>query len=546
MKPILWLIFLYNFILLPTAFASVGIFFKNTFFPLKIYYLKGENPGPTLMIQGGIQGDELSGIICAQLLTRAKVKKGNLIIVPRANWPALFLFKRQLNVDLNRRFDKHYAAFYEDTLAKAIFYLASLSQGLIHLHEGSGFYSAVYINQLRNPKRYGQAVIIDDKNYNNINLANLAKDVLKEINPIVLPQKYKFSLFNMMTFSPNTLYPEQKKSLTYNVLKNYSKPAFAIEVSKHIKQLDWKVKYMLKTVQKFCHKLGVDIFICWDKQTDSLVKNWFKQKISLKIIPKNKYVYQLKIVKESDHNNMSQVGLQFGDIDIDLNNNEVIFFPWEDKFIKIIIDGKVVKTYKLKRSVFNIRKSKYPILLYSVDGKIHYAFPQEHIQLYKGQTLIVYGLWPNTGEVINIKGYAPINALSNTGQDINEPIYLLKAAFLPKYIKNLKNKAWSFEIVRETKNLPPYKWIVEVKEPKLNTIIFSNKNDIFSINNTKLKSGHYQITIYPDSFFILLDKNPIPYYNQDIIYFSPGAHQISVRNNKTFDLIKTYNIAVTP
>lgn len=51
------------------------VFFRNTSFPLKCYFLKGESKGPTIMVQGGIQGDEISGIITAETLVHSKVKK---------------------------------------------------------------------------------------------------------------------------------------------------------------------------------------------------------------------------------------------------------------------------------------------------------------------------------------------------------------------------------------------------------------------------------------------------------------------------------------
>jgi predicted deacylase len=122
-----------------SAQAEMQTFFPGTQYALAVYYLQGEKPGPTIMVQGGIQGDEYCGYLTAQLLTRAKVHKGSLIIVPRANPPSVNIRKRTVNVDMNRRFDRDYDEFYEDHLARLVCYLLGQSQGLIHLHEGSGF-----------------------------------------------------------------------------------------------------------------------------------------------------------------------------------------------------------------------------------------------------------------------------------------------------------------------------------------------------------------------------------------------------------------------
>ena len=101
------------------------------------------------------RGDEFCGYLTAQLLTQARVTKGTLIIVPRANPPSIHRRKRFVNVDLNRRFDQDYGQYYEDSLARLIKYLVSQSQGLIHLHEGSGFYNPTKIDDMHGPKRYG-------------------------------------------------------------------------------------------------------------------------------------------------------------------------------------------------------------------------------------------------------------------------------------------------------------------------------------------------------------------------------------------------------
>ena len=139
LPSMLW-VFLATTVAIPHAFAGSWehSFFSDTQYPLRVVYLEGELPGPTIMVQGGIQGDETAGFVTAQLLTRARITRGNVIILPRANVPSINLRKRQINVDMNRRFDQNYNRFYEDRVARVIRFLLAQSDAFIHLHEEIG------------------------------------------------------------------------------------------------------------------------------------------------------------------------------------------------------------------------------------------------------------------------------------------------------------------------------------------------------------------------------------------------------------------------
>ena len=62
------------------------VYFKNTDYELNVYKIYGAEKGKTMMIIGGIQGDEPGGYIAADLYADMALKKGNLIVVPRANF----------------------------------------------------------------------------------------------------------------------------------------------------------------------------------------------------------------------------------------------------------------------------------------------------------------------------------------------------------------------------------------------------------------------------------------------------------------------------
>ncbi|MCK5437759.1 MAG: hypothetical protein KAI90_07075, partial [Desulfobulbaceae bacterium] len=81
------------------------VFLPNTDHELNVYRIFGEEPGRTIMIVGGIQGDEPGSYLTADLYADITLKKGNLIVVPRANFYSILLNRREgLTGDMNRKF----------------------------------------------------------------------------------------------------------------------------------------------------------------------------------------------------------------------------------------------------------------------------------------------------------------------------------------------------------------------------------------------------------------------------------------------------------
>lgn len=237
------------------------VFFQGTQYPLSVVFIQGERPGPTVMVQGGIQGDEASGFLTAQVLSLSKVRVGNLIVVPRANIPSIHLRQRQIYVDMNRRFDRDHNRFYEDRVARVIRFLLAQSNAFIHLHEGSGFYRPTWVDGLHNPNRWGQSIIVDALSYaGDIDLAGTAQSVIDEINQGIGIDNHRFRLFNTRTFDPDSPYSsEMRKTLSFYALTSLRIPAFAVEVSKEIKDLDWKVRHQLLATVKLLKRCGVEV-----------------------------------------------------------------------------------------------------------------------------------------------------------------------------------------------------------------------------------------------------------------------------------------------
>ncbi|MFB6260851.1 MAG: M99 family carboxypeptidase catalytic domain-containing protein, partial [Thiohalorhabdaceae bacterium] len=80
------------------------VYFGGSNYELNVYRLYGRQDGKTLLIIGGIQGDEPGGFMSADFYSDLTLHKGNLIVVPRANLKSIILGQRGADGDMNRRF----------------------------------------------------------------------------------------------------------------------------------------------------------------------------------------------------------------------------------------------------------------------------------------------------------------------------------------------------------------------------------------------------------------------------------------------------------
>lgn len=118
--------------------------------------------GPTVMIVGGMHGNEPAGAAAADQIRHWPVTRGRIVVVPRANAPALAANTRTLpaeegaeRCDLNRAFPPDGGAAHPgDRLARSLWALVRETRPdwLIDLHESVGF-------RVRNERRVGNSVI---------------------------------------------------------------------------------------------------------------------------------------------------------------------------------------------------------------------------------------------------------------------------------------------------------------------------------------------------------------------------------------------------
>ncbi|MEI6093454.1 MAG: M14/M99 family metallopeptidase [bacterium] len=252
-----------NFLFSEPVGQEHKIYFKKTDYELHVFKIHGKEPGPTLMIIGGIQGDEPGSYISADMYADARLKKGNLIVIPRANFLSIIAHKRQINKDMNRLFDNTGKETQEDKVVAVLKELIKSSDFLLNLHEGSGFYNPKYIDELNNPKEFGQSIIADTDSYKSpkcnceLRLKDMADKVTKEVNQKIDNPSYKFRFNNHNTASDKTTHPEQKGSATYYALYTVGIPAFGIETSKNIEDIELKVNMHTMIINEFMKQLDI-------------------------------------------------------------------------------------------------------------------------------------------------------------------------------------------------------------------------------------------------------------------------------------------------
>ena len=225
-----------------------SVFFENTDHELYVYKIYGKEQGKTLMLIGGIQGDEPGGFLSADHYADISLAKGNLIVVPRANFQSILLNRRKINEDMNRKFAEDRKINYETKIVAILKKLIAESDYLLNLHDGSGFFSEKWEGPDRNPKRHGQSIIADCEVYKNpkteesINLGAMARLVCKQINKKIKNSSHHFRFNNHKTIKKTSFHKEQRKSATYYALYTCGIPAFGIETSKSL-PLETKVRH---------------------------------------------------------------------------------------------------------------------------------------------------------------------------------------------------------------------------------------------------------------------------------------------------------------
>lgn len=234
----------------------------------------------TLLVIGGIHGDEPGGYFAASILsTHYKILSKNLWIVPDLNKPSMHANKRGIYGDMNRKFsfikdgDKDKKAVEE---IKKIILEKDISL-VLNLHDGNGFYRKEHQGNIFNPNAWGQTCVIDQNRLQQEqefgNLDSIATTVTSNINKKLIKKHHSLGVRNT-----NTKFEDEamQLSLTYFAVTN-NKPAFAIETSKHLPTLSQKVFYQLLAIEEFMKIMDIEYereFELNERELDSILSQY--------------------------------------------------------------------------------------------------------------------------------------------------------------------------------------------------------------------------------------------------------------------------------
>jgi hypothetical protein len=215
------------------------------------------------MVLAAIHGDETAPHLAADHFADMALKKGNLILIPRANLPSIMANKRLINHDMNRRFATTRAVTYEDEVVSVIKKYMHQSDIFLNLHEGGGFYRHTWEGPNHNPLKYGQCLIADADSLfipekdKVIRLKEIAEAVIHEINKHITVEEHLYRFNNHDTLNPRTSHAEQRRSASFYGLTQAHIPSYGVEVSRQLPSEALKKEYILLIVNEFMRYLDI-------------------------------------------------------------------------------------------------------------------------------------------------------------------------------------------------------------------------------------------------------------------------------------------------
>lgn len=166
-----------------------GLLGEGTAFETPWFDHRGEEDGPTILITGGMHGNEPAGVAAADAIASWTVRRGRLVVAPRMNPPALAAGQRRTPGlegspgDLNRHFPTGGEVF--EGVATDLWELFEQVQPdwLLDLHEGYAFHRL-------NPDSVGSSIIscADPR------AVELAEAMIAAVDATIVEEDRKFTL----------------------------------------------------------------------------------------------------------------------------------------------------------------------------------------------------------------------------------------------------------------------------------------------------------------------------------------------------------------
>lgn len=459
---LLLLLFTFNLQAEPKRpFREHKVYFEGTDYELNVYKIYGRYDGNTMLIIGGIQGDEPGGFLSADLYSDLSLEKGNLIVVPRANFKSIILFNRSTEADMNRRFHIETTQLELDRVVQVIKKLMSEADVFLNLHDGWGFHYPKHINWLRSPERFGQSIIVDTDmftcdNGSTLDLKSIALKALEETNKKIDIEDYHMHYFNTKTDDPNTPFSDMRKTATYYALKNLCIPAFGIETSKNLPTTEMKILHHNYAINAF-----MNIYNIIPEQPQIFLANPEVNFVILKIngepkIVSNNSTIEVKkgsIVEVAHIDSNYKRGLSCDIEGINgLNDKNLPFKVLNDTNVILRKDSQEIG--KIKIQTDGKVEDEHGVFIVKVNNIKKALLNGETLTVKKGDVLTLVKYFSehvNINPQINFKGWVPSGVNYNDGDDRGYEI-LINSNFMTKYSKYGNGKVFPV-IAGESKNI---------------------------------------------------------------------------------------------
>ncbi len=312
---------LFSFILLLSVSLNANV--PNFDFD---FIKKGKQDNNTLLLVGGIQGDEPGAFMAASLIaTHYDITKGSVWVIPNLNFFSIIKRSRGPYGDMNRKFAKLSKNDPDFKSVKRIKnYIKSENVKLVlNLHDGSGFFRKKYIDNIYSPRKWGQCSIVDQKNLDVEmygNMQEISTQVVNSINRNLIRDTDIYHVKNTKTRLGNK---EMEKSLTYFAVNN-GKAAFANEASKEL-NLSERVYYHLLAIEEYMNIMGIE-FKRKFKIKPLAIKNVIDNDISISF-----YNEKIKLPLSKIRNNINY---------FPMDKNGILDFIGSNPLMTVLKDGK--------------------------------------------------------------------------------------------------------------------------------------------------------------------------------------------------------------
>lgn len=197
----------------------------GTIYATPMYVIDSGKAGPTVMIVGGVHGNETAGYTAAAKVKSWDIKKGKLIVLPQANKKAVARHTRTYNGDLNRDFPQSSTQSADNTLSRSIWSAVKKYDvdWLMDMHEG---YSYAKLSD-----SVGQSLIY----YPNSTTQTMASAIVKNLNSDISTSYKKFSLFRYPVKGSLARAAGQYQGVHAFIFETCDNPSLSVRVNYQLK-----------------------------------------------------------------------------------------------------------------------------------------------------------------------------------------------------------------------------------------------------------------------------------------------------------------------